>query len=73
VSPEGSNVISDTVANMRDRAARCRRLAKATSDKQVAYTLVHMAEEIEADLQRLSVAEGNQLHPSSICTMAHQA
>lgn len=41
------------IKNMRSRVERCRRLAKDTTDEQVARTLLLMAEEGEADIARL--------------------
>ena len=41
-------------ANMRSRAQRCRRLAAAITDDRARQTLEKMAEEIEADLARLT-------------------
>lgn len=38
---------------MRDRAEQCRRRAKAVNDYEAADALRKMAEEIEADIQRL--------------------
>jgi hypothetical protein len=46
----------DVIKNMRDRAARCRRLARSILDKSTADTLTQMAEEIEADMRRLKNA-----------------
>jgi hypothetical protein len=43
----------DVRENMRDRAARCRRLAQTVLDKGVADALIQLAEEIEADMRRL--------------------
>jgi len=43
----------DVLANMRDRAARCRRLAQGTLNQEDSRTLLKMAEEIEADIRRL--------------------
>jgi hypothetical protein len=46
--------MSDNVReNMRDRAARCRRLARSVLDKEGADALIQLAEEIEADIRRL--------------------
>jgi len=41
------------IANMRMRAAQCRLLANASSDKHAALLLRSMADEIEADIARL--------------------
>jgi hypothetical protein len=48
----------DVIANIRSRVERCRRLAASTTDRQVAVTLLQMAKEGEADLERLR-GEGN--------------
>ena len=45
------------IENMRGRAAQCRRLANAILDRRAAETLLKMAEEIEADIQRLEGGE----------------
>ena len=42
-----------TIANMRTRIERCRRLASQTSDEQTAKILRDMADEGEEDLRRL--------------------
>lgn len=44
----------DVVANIRSRVERCRRLAASTTDRQVAAVLLQMAEEGNADLERLA-------------------
>ena len=44
----------DVIANIRSRVARCRRLAASTTDRQVAAVLLQMAEEGDADLERLT-------------------
>lgn len=44
----------DVIANIRSRIERCRRLAASTTDRQVAATLLQMAQEGDADLERLS-------------------
>lgn len=41
------------VENMRARAEQCRRLAKAILDRSAAAVLDKMADEVEADIQRL--------------------
>lgn len=46
----------DTVENMRTRAKQCRRLADAISDREAARILRKMADEIEADIERLRQA-----------------
>jgi hypothetical protein len=43
----------DVIANIRNRVERCRRLAASTTDRQVAAVLLQMAEEGDADLNRL--------------------
>ena len=42
---------------MRARAEQCRRLAKAILDRSAAAVLLQMAEEVEADIQRLESGE----------------
>lgn len=44
---------SPIINGMRERAAQCRRLAKALTERRSAEILVKMAEEIEADLGRI--------------------
>jgi len=46
----------ETIANMRGRAAMCRRLAKSTNDERATKTLSQMAVEIEADIKRLEAS-----------------
>ena len=41
------------VENMRARAEQCRRLAKAILDRSAAAVLDKMADDVEADIQRL--------------------
>ena len=43
----------DVIANIRSRVERCRRLAASTTDRQVAATLLQMAQEGDADLEQL--------------------
>jgi hypothetical protein len=43
----------DVIANIRSRVERCRRLAGMITDAQAAAVLRQMAEEGEADIQRL--------------------
>jgi hypothetical protein len=47
-----------TIFNMRERAARCRRLAKSITDVGAAEILLQMAAEIEADIKRHEAAQG---------------
>jgi hypothetical protein len=47
-----------TIANMRSRIERCRRLASETFDERAAKILLDMAKEGEADLIRYMVDEG---------------
>lgn len=57
----------DIVANIRARVDRCRRLAASTTDRQVATVLLQMADEGDADLERLSgesEAEGETAQPN---------
>lgn len=51
------DMTKDVRENMRDRAARCRRLARTILDKKAADALIQMAEEIEADMRRLKESE----------------
>jgi hypothetical protein len=48
---------NDVIANMRDRAARCRRLAEGILNPRDSATLRKMAEDIEADIRRLEKSE----------------
>jgi hypothetical protein len=43
----------DPLRSMRERAALCRRLAKATTDSQASIALTDMAGEIDRDILRL--------------------
>jgi hypothetical protein len=43
----------ELIAKIREKVEQCRRLAKATTDPRTAFTLRGMAEEGEADIQRL--------------------
>ena len=43
----------DVIANIRARAAQCRRLAQLITDEQAAAILRQMAEDAEADIRRL--------------------
>jgi len=52
------------VANMRARAAQCRRLADALTDRVAAAVLVKMAEEVEADIARLEGEIPNPIPPT---------
>jgi hypothetical protein len=56
------------VANMRERAEQCRRLADAILDRRTSDILVKMAEEVEADIRRLETGS----HPDSI-QLIHQS
>ena len=44
---------SELIANMRARAAQCRRLEGALTERRAAKVLIAMAEEVEADIARL--------------------
>ena len=44
----------DVIANMRGRVLRCRRLAASITDERTVQTLLGMANEIEADIERLT-------------------
>jgi hypothetical protein len=50
-------VTKETIANMRNRMARCRRLAKSINDIRTAAILRQMADEIEADIAMLERAD----------------
>ena len=43
----------DVLKNMRERAAKCRRLARSVLDKDASTALDGLADEIEADIKRL--------------------
>ena len=43
----------DPILNMRGRAKQCRRLAKEIADRETVAILTRMADDIEADIQRL--------------------
>lgn len=47
----------ELIAKMRSRVERCRRLARSTIDEQAAKVLNEMADEGEADIERL-LAQG---------------
>ena len=51
--------------NMRARAAQCRRLAEAITDKRAAAVLLKMAEEVEADILRLEGDVPNPIPPTA--------
>jgi len=53
------------VESMRARAAQCRRLAEAITDKRAAAVLLKMAEEVEADILRLETAVPNPIPPAA--------
>jgi len=44
----------EPLANMRGRVEQCRRLAKTINDPSAIQVLLRMAEDIEADIARLS-------------------
>lgn len=50
----------DLIENMRGRVAQCRRLARAVLDEKAARSLLNMADEIEADVDRLLAEENGQ-------------
>ena len=50
----------DVIENMRGRAAYCRLIADGISDARTAKILRDMADEIEADVQRLEVEAGSK-------------
>jgi hypothetical protein len=43
----------DVLANMRQRAEQCRRLAKGINDQRAIEILLQMAVEVESDIARL--------------------
>lgn len=47
------------IEHMRERVAKCRRLARATTDKRTALILRVMADEGEADIRSASLRSGN--------------
>ena len=46
---------ASVISNMLFRAAHCRRLANAMIDEQARQSLLNMAAEIEADVERLEL------------------
>ena len=56
---------SEVVDNMRARAAQCRRLAGALTDRTAAAVLLKMAEDVEADIARLERDMPNPMPPAS--------
>ena len=52
---------AQVVENMRARAAPCRRLAGALTDRRAAAVLLKMAEEVEADIARLERSLPHQM------------
>ena len=50
---ETSRFDAATLANMRSRVERCRRLARGCTDDEVAKALLAMADEGEADIARM--------------------
>jgi len=55
----------DVIANIRSRVERCRRLAASTTDRKVAAVLLQMAEEGDADLNRLRSERTQDDEPSA--------
>jgi hypothetical protein len=53
---QDERVSADVIAHMRSRLETCRRLAVATHDLRAGDILRLMAEELEADIQRLEEA-----------------
>jgi hypothetical protein len=47
------------IAKMRGRVEQCRRLARLTTDSQIAITLNEMADEAEADIRRTLAEKSN--------------
>jgi len=45
---------NEVVENMRSRAEQFRRLADLTHDREMAHSLRHWADEVDADVRRLS-------------------
>ena len=62
-------VDGETISNIKDRIAQCRRLAEFTTDQRVATILLQMAEEAEADLRRI-VAETAEERPQMTIEVA---
>lgn len=54
----GPAMDEQTISNMRARVAKCRALAKATSDERTRKTLLQMADEGDADIKRLVDQQG---------------
>jgi hypothetical protein len=55
----------ELIQHIRDRVAPCRRLADYTTDDRVRATLREMADEGEADLQRLQADRDYRSDPPS--------
>jgi hypothetical protein len=49
----------DVIAHMRARIEQCRRLAKYINDPRTTEALLKMAEDGEADIERLQAGEGS--------------
>jgi hypothetical protein len=47
----------DVLQRMKARVAQCRRLADSTTDERAAKILRHMADEGEADIRRIELAQ----------------
>lgn len=58
----------ETIAHIRDRVERCRRLARQTTDERARVALLELADEGEADLRKLEahMAQEQQDSPSPI-------
>ena len=56
---------SQTIAHIRDRVERCRRLARQTTDDRARIALLELADEGEADLRKLEaeMAQAPQPEP----------
>jgi len=53
-----------TLANMRLRIERCRRLARTCTDDETAKALVQMADDGEADIARMLTDGGARANPT---------
>jgi hypothetical protein len=47
-------MVNDPLWDLRQRASQCRRLAALTHDEKMAKELLKWADELEADMERLS-------------------
>jgi hypothetical protein len=49
-------MVNDPLWDLRQRASQCRRLAALTHDEKMAKELLKWADELEADMKRLSTS-----------------